>query len=44
MASGFAALAYALIIGGRIDSENDPIRAHNLTNVYLGTGLLVFGW
>lgn len=42
--SGFAALAYCLIIGPRRRFTTDEFKPHNLTNVFLGTALLWFGW
>lgn len=42
MASGFAALAYAIMLGKRRTTKKS--RPHNLTNVFLGTALLWFGW
>ena len=45
VASGFAALAYCLIVGKRkVLSMNEEPKAHNLANVFLGTALLMFGW
>jgi len=45
VASGFAALAYCLIVGQRKSfvkfQESKP---HNLMNVFLGTSLIWFGW
>ncbi|ORY92160.1 ammonium transporter AmtB-like domain-containing protein [Syncephalastrum racemosum] len=48
ISSGFASLAYALILGrrkghGSISQEHE-FRPHNMSNVILGTGLLWFGW
>lgn len=42
MASGFAGLAYAIMLGKRIDnSKSSP---HNMTSVFLGTSILWLGW
>lgn len=45
IASGFSALAYALILGKR-KSKDDPAinRPHNVTMVFLGTVLIWVGW
>lgn len=43
MVAGFSGLAYSLVIGKR-NIDNDPMRPHNLTNVFLGTALLWMGW
>ncbi|KAI9480950.1 MAG: ammonium transporter AmtB-like domain-containing protein [Benjaminiella poitrasii] len=44
--SGFASLAYALILGRREghDSKKEEFKPHNMSNVVLGTALLWFGW
>ncbi|KAI8820964.1 ammonium transporter AmtB-like domain-containing protein [Fimicolochytrium jonesii] len=44
IASGFAGLAYCLMAGKRKLSDHEPFKAHNMTNVFLGVGLLWFGW
>jgi len=44
LASGAAALAYALILGKRDGHGKEPFRPHNLAHVILGTALLWFGW
>ena len=44
MASGFAGLAYCLILGKRRRVAHDEFKPHNLTNVFLGTALIWFGW
>ncbi|TPX66253.1 hypothetical protein SpCBS45565_g04581 [Spizellomyces sp. 'palustris'] len=44
IASGFAGLAYCLVLGKRRRVGEEEFKAHNLTNVFLGTGLLWFGW
>ncbi|RKO88842.1 ammonium transporter AmtB-like domain-containing protein, partial [Blyttiomyces helicus] len=41
IASGFAGLAYCLMLGKR---RHQVHKAHNLSNVFLGTALLWFGW
>jgi Amt family ammonium transporter len=45
IASGFSALAYALVLGKRkeIGSAGQP-RPHNVTMVFIGTTLIWFGW
>ncbi|KAJ3145363.1 hypothetical protein HDU89_007116 [Geranomyces variabilis] len=43
IASGFAGLAYCLMAGKRHRSD-DPFKAHNMTNVFLGLALLWYGW
>lgn len=43
IASGFAGLAYCLVVGKR-KGGNRVSKPHNLTNVVLGTALLWFGW
>ncbi|KAI8367787.1 ammonium transporter AmtB-like domain-containing protein [Blakeslea trispora] len=44
--SGFASLAYALILGRREghDHKKEEFKPHNMSNVVLGTALLWFGW
>jgi Amt family ammonium transporter len=42
--AGAAALALCLVLGKRRGWRKDPMRPHNLTLVFLGTGLLWFGW
>lgn len=44
MASGFAALAAALLIGARKDYGRQALLPHNSVFVLLGAGLLWFGW
>lgn len=44
VASGFAGLAYCLIVGPRARKGSEEFKAHNLMNVFLGTALLWFGW
>lgn len=44
MASGFAGLAYAMMIGRRRSLGAEHFKPHNMTNVFLGTALLWFGW
>jgi Amt family ammonium transporter len=44
VASGFAGLAYAMLVGKRKGYGVDEFRPHNLFNVFLGTALLWFGW
>lgn len=43
ISSGFASLAYALILGRRQGAQ-DEFKPHNMSNVVLGTALLWFGW
>jgi Amt family ammonium transporter len=43
IACGVSALAFAWIIGPRA-KFNQVFKPHNLGNVYIGTGLLMFGW
>ena len=43
MASGFAALAYCIMIGQRKGSGSSAHR-HNMANMFIGTSLLWFGW
>ncbi|KAI9271481.1 ammonium transporter AmtB-like domain-containing protein [Phascolomyces articulosus] len=46
--SGCSALAYALVVGKRIgygkDADPERFKAHNMSNVVLGTAFLWFGW
>ncbi|HVE25588.1 MAG TPA: ammonium transporter [Sporichthya sp.] len=42
--AGAAALALALVIGKRKGWRRDPMRPHNIPFVFLGAGLLWFGW
>ena len=44
MASGFAALAAALVVGARKDYGRQALLPHNVAYVLLGAGLLWFGW
>ncbi len=44
MASGFSALAAALLIGARKDYGRQALLPHNSVFVLLGAGLLWFGW
>jgi len=44
MASGFSALAAALVVGARKDYGRQAILPHNAVYVLLGAGLLWFGW
>jgi len=44
MASGFSALAAALVIGARRDYGRQALLPHNAVYVLLGAGLLWFGW
>ena len=44
MASGFSALAAALVVGARKDYGRQALLPHNGTYVLLGAGLLWFGW
>ncbi|HEY7455977.1 MAG TPA: ammonium transporter [Solirubrobacterales bacterium] len=44
MASGFAALAAALVVGQRKDYGRQALLPHNAVYVLLGAGLLWFGW
>jgi Amt family ammonium transporter len=44
MASGFSALAAALVVGARKDWGRQAILPHNAVYVLLGAGLLWFGW
>ncbi|ORX89430.1 ammonium transporter [Basidiobolus meristosporus CBS 931.73] len=42
--SGVAALAYAVKVGKRQGHGTDEFKAHNMSNVVLGTAFLWFGW
>ncbi|KAI9005384.1 ammonium transporter AmtB-like domain-containing protein [Gaertneriomyces semiglobifer] len=44
VASGFAGLAYCIMIGKRRKHHAEEFKAHNMTNVFLGTAMLWFGW
>jgi ammonium transporter, Amt family len=44
MASGFSALAAALVVGARKDYGRQALLPHNAVYVILGAGLLWFGW
>jgi ammonium transporter, Amt family len=44
MASGFSALAAALVVGTRKDYGRQALLPHNSVYVLLGAGLLWFGW
>jgi Amt family ammonium transporter len=44
MASGFSALAAALVVGARRDYGRQALLPHNAVYVLLGAGLLWFGW
>jgi Amt family ammonium transporter len=44
MASGFGALAAALVVGARKDYGRQALLPHNTVFVLLGAGLLWFGW
>ncbi|XJO70656.1 hypothetical protein BDV3_000297 [Batrachochytrium dendrobatidis] len=48
VASGFAGLAYCLVVGKRRSigpgSEKVEFLPHNITNVFIGAALLWFGW
>ena len=43
IASGAAALAYAVVLGPREDFKTES-KPHNMANVVLGTALIWFGW
>jgi ammonium transporter, Amt family len=44
MASGFSALAAALVVGARKDYGRQALLPHNAVFVLLGAGILWFGW
>ncbi|KAJ2160086.1 ammonium transporter [Coemansia sp. RSA 552] len=44
IASGFAALAFALVLGKRKGFGQEKFEPHNYLNIILGTTLLWFGW
>ncbi|OXA52020.1 ammonium transporter 1 [Folsomia candida] len=45
VSSGAAALAYAVILGHRERAhEKEEFKPHNMSNVFLGTAFLWFGW
>jgi len=44
MASGFSALAAALVVGARKDYGRQALLPHNAVYVLLGAGVLWFGW
>ena len=44
MASGFSALAAALVVGRRTDYGRQALLPHNTVFVLLGAGILWFGW
>jgi ammonium transporter, Amt family len=44
MASGFSALAAALVVGARKDYGRQALLPHNAIYVVIGAGLLWFGW
>jgi Amt family ammonium transporter len=44
MASGFSAMAAALVVGARRDYGRQALLPHNAVFVLLGAGLLWFGW
>jgi Amt family ammonium transporter len=44
MASGFSALAAALVVGSRKDYGRQALLPHNTVYVLLGAGILWFGW
>src|SRR5215210_2419684 len=44
MASGFSALAAAIVVGARKDYGRQALLPHNAVYVLLGAGLLWFGW
>ncbi|KAJ1724482.1 hypothetical protein LPJ53_001252 [Coemansia erecta] len=44
IASGFGALAFALVLGKRQGFGHEKFEPHNYLNIILGTSLLWFGW
>jgi len=44
IASGFGALAFALVVGHRPRGPEEQLAPHSISNVVLGTTLLWFGW
>ncbi|KAJ3102482.1 hypothetical protein HDU96_009615 [Phlyctochytrium bullatum] len=44
VASGFAGLAFCLVLGKRRRVGQEEFKPHNLANVFLGTAMLWFGW
>ncbi|KAI8854585.1 ammonium transporter AmtB-like domain-containing protein [Chytridium lagenaria] len=44
VASGFAGLAFCLVLGKRRRVGQEEFKPHNLVNVFLGTALLWYGW
>jgi len=44
ISSGFAALAYCLIVGKRHGHGTDEFKPHNIANTVLGCCMLWFGW
>jgi Amt family ammonium transporter len=44
IASGVAALAFCIFLGERRRTLTGKFKPHNMTNVFLGTALLWFGW
>ncbi|KAK9762440.1 ammonium transporter [Basidiobolus ranarum] len=44
ISSGVAALAYAIKVGKREGHGTEEFKAHNMSNVVLGTAFLWFGW
>ncbi|KAJ2796711.1 hypothetical protein H4R20_005444 [Coemansia guatemalensis] len=44
IASGFAALAFAVVLGKRKGFGEEKFQPHNYLNIILGTALLWFGW
>ncbi|KAJ2627690.1 hypothetical protein H4R22_004275 [Coemansia sp. RSA 1290] len=44
IASGFAALAFAIVLGKRKGFGQEKFEPHNYLNIILGTSMLWFGW
>ncbi|KAJ3414625.1 hypothetical protein HDV05_006266 [Chytridiales sp. JEL 0842] len=44
IASGFAGLAFCMVLGKRRRVGQEEFKPHNLANVFLGTALLWLGW